>query len=150
MPGACEVPELGHETRPGFLRSWFVFVVEAAENGPALDLLLGEAGDGVVGPGWAELAAAMGSSPVAVGPVTRLGPAAGVFAEDQHPVGHLRPGGEREPFGAGVRAGASGRDLPGLDAGAREDRVGGFGELPGPVARNGELGGICKRQPFLV
>jgi ferredoxin len=56
------------------------------------------------------------------------------FAEDQHPVGDLGPGGEHEPFCVGVRAGASGWDLHGLDAGAGQDRVEGFGELPGPVA----------------
>jgi hypothetical protein len=33
-----------------------VFVDEAAEDGLALDLLLGEVGDRVAGPGWAELA----------------------------------------------------------------------------------------------
>jgi hypothetical protein len=43
-----------------------VFVDEAAEDGPALDPLLGEVGDGVFGPGRAELAAAMGSSSVVV------------------------------------------------------------------------------------
>jgi len=43
-----------------------VFVDEAAEDRSALDLLLGEAGGGFVGSGWAELAAAMGSSSVVV------------------------------------------------------------------------------------
>ena len=38
-----------------------VFVDEAAEDGPALDPFMGEAGDGVVGPGRAELKAAMRS-----------------------------------------------------------------------------------------
>ena len=33
------------------------------------------------------------------------------LAEDQHPVGDLRPGGEHEPFRIGIRAGASGRGL---------------------------------------
>jgi hypothetical protein len=56
------------------------------------------------------------------------------FAGDQHRVGHLRPGGAHEPFGIGVRARASGRDLHGLDARAREDCARGFGELPGPAA----------------
>jgi hypothetical protein len=46
---ACVVPELGLQTRPGLLRSSLVFVEEAAGNGPALDLLLGEAGGGVAG-----------------------------------------------------------------------------------------------------
>ena len=56
------------------------------------------------------------------------------LAEDQHPVGDLRPGGEHEPFRISIRARASGRDLHGLDAGAGQDRVEGRGELPGPVA----------------
>ena len=43
-----------------------VFADEAAEDGPALDPLLGEAGDGVAGPRRAEFAAAVGSLPVAV------------------------------------------------------------------------------------
>ena len=56
------------------------------------------------------------------------------LAEDQHPVGHLRPGGEHKPFGIGVRPRAPGRDLHGLDTSAGQDRVEGSGELPGPVA----------------
>ena len=56
------------------------------------------------------------------------------FTEDQHPVGHLRPGGEHKPFRICIRARAPGRDLHGLDAGAGQDRVEGCGELPGPVA----------------
>jgi hypothetical protein len=44
-----------------------VFVEEAAENRPALDLLPGEVGDRVIGPGRAEFAAAMGASSVVVG-----------------------------------------------------------------------------------
>jgi hypothetical protein len=35
----------------GLLRGTLIFVEEAAEDGPALDPLLGEVGDGVVGPG---------------------------------------------------------------------------------------------------
>jgi len=50
----------------GFLRGSLVFVEEPAEGGPALDRLLGEAGDGEVRPGRAELAAAMGSPSVVV------------------------------------------------------------------------------------
>jgi hypothetical protein len=45
------------------------------------------------------------------------------FAEDQHAVGDLDPGGEHEPFGVGVRARASGRDLRYLDAGAGQGRA---------------------------
>jgi len=56
------------------------------------------------------------------------------FAEDQHPVGDLRPGGEHEPFGISVRARAPGRDLRYLNAGVGQDCVERRGELPGPVA----------------
>ena len=56
------------------------------------------------------------------------------FAEDQHPVGDLGPGGEHESFGVSVRARASGRDLRCRDAGAGQGRVEGVGELPGAVA----------------
>jgi hypothetical protein len=56
------------------------------------------------------------------------------FAEDQHPVGDLGPGGEDEPFGVSVRARTAGRDLRCRDAGAGQGRAGGAGELPGPVA----------------
>src|SRR5712691_3549090 len=48
-----------------------VFVDEAAEDGPALDPLLSEVCDGVIGPGWAELAASVGSSSVVVPDVLR-------------------------------------------------------------------------------
>ena len=56
------------------------------------------------------------------------------LAEDQHPVGDLRPGGEHEPFRVSVRARTSGRDLHGLDTSAGQDCAKRFGELPGPVA----------------
>jgi hypothetical protein len=52
------------------------------------------------------------------------------FTEDQHAVGDLGPGCEDEPFGVGVRPRAPGRNLHGLDAGAGQDRVERFGELP--------------------
>ena len=64
------------------------------------------------------------------------------LAEDQHPVGDLRPGGEHEPFRVSVRTRASGRDLHGLDTGAGQDCVERLGELPGPVAdQEPEAGG---------
>jgi len=85
----------------GFYGS-LVFVDEAAEDVPALDLLLGEVGDGVVGPGRAELAAAMGSPPVVVGLVPGQDRPQVPLAEDQHPVGDLRPGGAHESFRIGV------------------------------------------------
>ena len=56
------------------------------------------------------------------------------FAEDQHPVGDLGPGGEHEPFRISVRARAPRRDLHGLDTSTGQDRVKRRGELPGPVA----------------
>ncbi len=56
------------------------------------------------------------------------------FAEDQHPVGDLGSDREHEPLRIGIRAGALGRDLDGLDTGIGQDRVEGVGELPGPVA----------------
>jgi hypothetical protein len=56
------------------------------------------------------------------------------LAEDEYLVGDLVPGGEDEPFGAGVRARTSGRSLHGFDARACEDSVEGLGELPGAVA----------------
>jgi hypothetical protein len=55
-------------------------------------------------------------------------------AEDQHPVGDLRPGGEHEPLRKGVRPRAPGRDLHGLDACAAQGRVERISELPGTVA----------------
>jgi hypothetical protein len=60
------VPELGHWPRPGLLCGSLVFVDEATENRAALDLLLGDVGDGFGGPVRAELAAALESSSVVV------------------------------------------------------------------------------------
>jgi hypothetical protein len=54
--------------------------------------------------GAVELAAAMGSPSVVVGLALDRGRRQMPLAEDQHPVGDLRPGGEHEPFPAGVRA----------------------------------------------
>ena len=76
----------------------------------------------------------MGSSSVVVGLVLGHHEAQVSFAEDQHPVGHLRPGGEPKRFGISVDPRATGRDLHRFDARAREDRVERCGELPGPVA----------------
>ena len=60
-------------------------------------------GDRVIGPRRAEFPAAMGSSSVVVALVLGHHDAQVSFAEDQHPVGHLRPGGEHKPFGISVR-----------------------------------------------
>jgi len=87
----------------------------------------------VVGPGPAELAAAMGTTSVVMGLVLGQDRPQMPLAEDQHPVGDLRPGREHEPFRTGIRARAPGRDFHGLDAGASQERVEARGELPGPV-----------------
>jgi hypothetical protein len=101
---------------PGLLRSPLVFVEEAAEDGPALDSLLGRAGDGVAGPGRPELAATMGVVRC-IGPRTQPGsPRRWRSPKISIPVGDLRPGGEHEPFGAGVRTGTGGRDHHGFEA----------------------------------
>jgi hypothetical protein len=71
------------------LRDSLVLVDEAAKDGPALDPLLGEVSDGVVGAGWAELAAAMGAPPVVVGRVLVQDRPQVPLAKDQHPVGDL-------------------------------------------------------------
>jgi hypothetical protein len=95
------------------------------------------------GRGGAESAAAVGPSSVVVPGVLGQDRPQVPFTEDQHPVGDLGPGGEYEPFGIGVRPGAAGRDLHGLDTGAGQDRVEGVGELPGPVAdQEPEIGGV--------
>jgi hypothetical protein len=56
------------------------------------------------------------------------------FAEDQHPVGDLGPGGEHEPLRQSVRTRTPGRDLHRLDTGVGQGRVESAGELPGAVA----------------
>jgi len=79
-----------------------VFVEEAAEGGPAQDSLLGEVGNRVVGPGRVELAAAVGASSVVVSLIVGQDRPQMPLAEDQHPVGDLRPDGEHEPFRIGI------------------------------------------------
>ena len=71
---------------------------EAAKDGPAPDLLRGQAGHGVVGPGRAESAAAVGPSCVVVPGVLCENRPQVPFAEDQHPI---------SDFGAGVRTNLS-------------------------------------------
>ena len=68
-------------------------------------------------PGRAELAAAMGPPPVVAGLVLGQDRPQKLFAEDEHPVGDLGPGGEHEPFRVSVLARAARRDLHNLDAG---------------------------------
>ena len=93
-----------------------VFADEAAEDGPALDSFLGEVGDRVIGPGRAELAAAMGSTSVVMARVLGQDRPQMPFAEDQHPVGDLGPGGEHEPFriafARGLRGGIFTASMP--------------------------------------
>jgi hypothetical protein len=56
----------------------------------------------VVGPGWPELLAAVGPSSVVMGLVLGKDAAQVAFAEDEHPVGDLGPGGEHEPLGKSI------------------------------------------------
>jgi hypothetical protein len=85
----------------------------------------------VIGPGRAELAAAVRSAPVVMALVLGQDRPQVPFAEDEHPVGELCPGGEHEPFRVSVRTRAAGRDLHGLDPGTGQDRVECVSELPG-------------------
>ena len=55
------------------------------------------------------------------------------FAEDQHPVGDLGPGGEHEPLRVGIRLRASRRDLDYFYACVGQDRVERHTKLSGPV-----------------
>jgi hypothetical protein len=87
----------------------------------------------MVGPGRAELAAAMGASSVVASLILGQDRPQMLLAEDQHPVGDLSPGGEHESFRIGIRARAPKRDLHSLDAGAGQDCVECLGELPCPV-----------------
>src|SRR5215469_5509710 len=89
---------------------------EAAEDRPTLDAVLGEVRGRVVGPGRAELPAAMRAPAVVAGLVLGQDRPQVPFAEDEHLVGDLGPGGEHEPFRVSLRARAARRDLHGLDA----------------------------------
>jgi hypothetical protein len=88
----------------------------------------------------------MRAPPVAAGLVLGQDQPQMPFAEDEHPVGDLGPGGEHEPFRTSIRARAARRDLHGLDTGAGQDCAGRLGELPGPVAdREPEVRGAIAR-----
>jgi hypothetical protein len=76
-------------------------VSRVPEDGLALDPLPGQAGR-VVRPRRVQLAAAAGLSPVAVPGVPGKDAAQVAFTEYRHPAGHLRPGGEHEPFRRGI------------------------------------------------
>jgi hypothetical protein len=56
----------------------------------------------VIGPGWLELERTVRSSPVVVPGIFGHHAAQVPFAEDKHPVGDLRTGGEYESFRMGV------------------------------------------------
>jgi predicted ATPase len=86
----------GHDL--GLLCGSLVLVDEAAKDRLALDPLVGEVRERVVGPRWAELTAAMRAPSVVVALVLGQDRPQMPFAEDQHPVGDLRPDGEHEPF----------------------------------------------------
>ena len=80
------------------------------------------------------MAAAMGSPSVVMDLVLGQDRPQMPFAEDEHPVGELGPGGEHESFRMSVRSWAPGWDLSYLDAGVGQDCVERRGELPGSVA----------------
>jgi hypothetical protein len=99
----------------------------------------------MVWPGRVELAAAMGAPSVVVGLVLGQDRPQMPFAEDQHSVSDVRPGGEHESFRIGVRARAPGWDHHGFDAGVGQDCVERLGELAGPVAdQEPEAGGALR------
>jgi hypothetical protein len=81
----------------GFIRP-LILVDEAAKYRPPLDPLMAEVRDRVIGPGRAELLAAVGPPPVVVCRVLGQDRPQMPLAEDQHPVGDLGPGGEHEAF----------------------------------------------------
>jgi hypothetical protein len=97
-----------------------------------LDPLLGKVGDRMVGPGRAELEAAVGAPPVVMGLVPAENRPQVPFAENEHPVGDLGRDGDHEPFRISVRARAARQDLHHLDTGISQHRVKRGGELPGP------------------
>jgi hypothetical protein len=70
----------------------------------------------------------MGSPSVVVGLVLGQDAVQVAFAEDEHPVGGLGPGGEDEPFGIGVGTRTPGRNLYAVDAGAGQNRIKGSSE----------------------
>jgi len=76
----------------------------------------------------------MGASSVVVGLVPGQDCPQVSFADDQHPVDDLCPGGEHEPLRKGIRTRVPGRDLYRFDAGAGQNCVKKCGELPSPVA----------------
>ncbi|HEY6315164.1 MAG TPA: hypothetical protein VIY52_30775 [Streptosporangiaceae bacterium] len=115
---------------------------QAAEDAPTLDAFQRQLRDGVIWPERVELAAAMRSPSVVVGFILSWDQPEMAFAEDEHPVGDLGPGGEYEPFRISFRSWGAGRDLHGLYASIGQDRVKRLGELPGPVLdQEPEVGG---------
>jgi hypothetical protein len=88
----------------------------------------------VVGPRWAELAAAMRAPSVVMGFIAGQDCPQVPSADDQHLIDDLGPGGEHEPFRIGVRLRIPRRDLHHFDAGTSQYRIERACELPGPVA----------------
>jgi hypothetical protein len=117
----------------GFYAALSYSLMRPGEDRSALDMLLGEVSGRAVRLGRAELAAAMRSPSVVVSRVLVQGGVQVPLAGDQHLAGELFPGGEHESLGVTVRPGAPRRNLHHLNTGISQDRVGGRGELRGPV-----------------
>jgi hypothetical protein len=83
-----------------------------------------------------------GSSSVVVGLVLSQDRPQAAVTEDQPPVGDLRPGGEHERFGGGVRAGTAGRDHHGFDGRAGKP-------IPARNQVNVLVAGLHGRCPYL-
>jgi hypothetical protein len=92
-PGPVVARVWGSRTRPLLLtwplRGSLVFVDEATEDGPTLDSRLGKVRDRVIGPGRAELAAAVRAPPVVMGLVVGQDRPEMPLAEDEPPAGEL-------------------------------------------------------------
>ncbi len=129
---ACGVPLLRHTGLPGLRRDSFVLADQSAEDRSSLDPLTGQVDQGMVGPWWLQVQRPVGSPPVVV--ACEVVEDSVSFADDEHPVGDLGPGGEHEPFRVGVRPRAAWRDLAHAHTGVGEHRVERGGELPGPVS----------------
>jgi hypothetical protein len=97
--------QLGHETDLGFCADRSYSLMRPPRMGRRL-IRCWEASATELGrPPRAELTATIAGAVRCSAPRTRSGPAAGVVRRNQHPVCDLRPGGEYEPFGIGIRSG---------------------------------------------
>jgi hypothetical protein len=116
-----------------FLCGWLVLVEQAGQDGSAGDPSGRHGGNRMVGAWWSQLPGPVRAlAVVMLGVLGQHAPEV-AFAEDQHPVDQLGPGGQHEPLRESVRARAAGRDLHHVDAGAGEHRVEDGRELTGPV-----------------